>query len=130
MKEAIRITSVLCGIMAVISVVTGIRVLTGHGYFVGLAIFSMARSGTVMGFFGNIIGMALTALGFGAMAVFGFSLGKGAAFRKKAFVWGLVMSALCVISVICSIFAHSFNFGDIILLALPLVYTYAVLKSA
>lgn len=83
-----------------------------------------------MGFFGNLIGMALTALGFGAMSVFGFSLGKGTAFRKKAFVWGVVMSALCVISVICSIFAHSFNFGDIILLALPLVYTYAVLKSA
>lgn len=130
MKETIRITSVLCGIMAVISIVTGIRVLTGHGYFVGLAIFSMARSGTVMGFFGNIIGMALTALGFGAMAVFGFSLVKSSAIRKKAFVWGVVMSVLCLISVICSIFARSFNFGDIILLALPVVYTYAVLKSA
>ncbi|MCD7731546.1 MAG: hypothetical protein LUI05_08655 [Oscillospiraceae bacterium] len=129
MKETLKVTSALCGILAIISLITGIRVITGNGLFIGIAFFSMTRSGTVMGFFGNIISMALTVIGFGTMAYCGFAIKKNPTFRKKAFIWGLIMSAICILSLIVSIFGKSFNFGDIILLALPLVYTYAIFRS-
>ncbi len=130
MRKLIDITSVLCAIVAVVSLIMGIRVLTGHGYFVGLAIFSMARQGTMLGFIGNLLGIAVTCGGFGAMGFYGFTSYRSASYRKYAFIWGLVMSAICLLSLVCSIFARSFNFGDIILLALPLLYTYGIFKSA
>lgn len=130
MRKLIDITSVLCGIIALVSLVMGIRVLTGHGYFMGLAIFSMARRGTMLGFIGNILGIAVTCGGFGAMGFYGFTSYRSASSRKNAFIWGLVMSAICLLSLVCSFFARSFNFGDIIILALPLLYTYGIFKSA
>lgn len=130
MRKLIDITSLLCGIVAIVSLIFGIRVLTGHGYFIGLALFSMTRQGTVFGFIGNIIGIAVTCGGFGAMGFYGFTSPRSVSSRKKAFIWGLVMSAVCLVSIVCSIFAGSFNFGDIIFLALPLIYTYGIFKSA
>lgn len=130
MRKLIDITSVLCGIIALVSLVMGIRVLTGHGYFMGLAIFSMTRRGTMLGFIGNILGIAVTCGGFGAMGFYGFTSYRSASSRKNAFIWGLVMSAICLLSLVCSFFARSFNFGDIIILALPLLYTYGIFKSA
>lgn len=128
MKETVKVTSVLCGVAALISLITGIRVLTGKGFFLGIALFSMARQGTAMGFTGNLIGMALTAIGFGSMAFFGLTAKGSSAKLKKAFIWGLVMTALCLLNLIFNI--GSFNIGYLILLALPAAYTLAVLKSA
>lgn len=130
MRKLIDITSLLCGLTAIVSLIFGIRVLTGHGYFIGLALFSMTRQGTVFGFIGNIIGIAVTCGGFGAMGFYGLTSSRSASSRKNAFIWGLVMSAVCLVSLVCSIFAGSFNFGDIIFLALPLIYTYGIFKSA
>lgn len=130
MRKLVDITSLLCGIVAIVSLIFGIRVLTGHGYFIGLALFSMTRQGTVFGFIGNIIGIAITCGGFGAMGFYGLTSLRSASSRKNAFIWGLVMSAICLVSLVCSIFAGSFNFGDIIFLALPLIYTYGIFKSA
>lgn len=130
MRKLIDITSLLCGIAAIVSLIFGIRVLTGHGYFIGLALFSMTRQGIVFGFIGNILGIAVTCGGFGAMGFYGLTSSRSSSSRKNAFIWGLVMSAICLISLICSIFAGSFNFGDIIFLALPLLYTYGIFKSA
>lgn len=130
MRKLIDITSLLCGIAAIVSLIFGIRVLTGHGYFIGLALFSMTRHGTIFGFIGNILGIAVTCGGFGAMGFYGLTSSRSSSSRKNAFIWGLVMSAICLISLICSIFAGSFNFGDIIFLALPLLYTYGIFKSA
>ena len=130
MRKLIDITSLLCGITAIVSLIFGIRVLTGHGYFIGLALFSMTRQGTVFGFIGNIIGIAVTCGGFGAMGFYGLTSLRSVSSRKKAFIWGLVMSAVCLVSLVCSIFAGSFNFGDIVFLALPLIYTYGIFKSA
>lgn len=129
MRKLIDITSLLCGIAAIVSLIFGIRVLTGHGYFIGLALFSMTRQGTVFGFIGNIIGIAVTCGGFGAMGFYGLTSPRSASSRKNAFIWGLVMSVICLVSLVCSIFAGSFNFGDIIFLALPLIYTYGIFKS-
>ncbi|MGN0636875.1 MAG: hypothetical protein ACI4J0_00755 [Huintestinicola sp.] len=130
MRKLIDITSVLCGIIAIASLILGIRVLTGHGYYMGLAIFSMVRQGTMLGFIGNIIGIAITCGGFGAMGFYGFTSYRSSSSRKNAFIWGLIMSAICLVSLFCSIFAHRFNFGDILILAVPLLYTYGIFKSA
>ena len=130
MRKLIDITSLLCGIVAIVSLIFGIRVLTGHGYFIGLALISMTRQGTVFGFIGNIIGIAVTCGGFGAMGFYGLTSPRSVSSRKKAFIWGLVMSAVCLVSLVCSIFAGSFSFGDIVFIALPLIYTYGIFKSA
>ncbi|MCI7766633.1 MAG: hypothetical protein MSJ26_01435 [Oscillospiraceae bacterium] len=129
MKKLIDITSVFSGIVAIITLILGIRVLTGHGYFVGLALFSMARQGIMFGFIGNLLGIAVTCMGFGAMAFYGITSDRSSS-RKNAFIWGLVMSAICLISFFCSIFAHIFNIGDIFFLVLPLIYTFGIFKSA
>lgn len=129
MRKLIDITSVLCGLIALVSLIMGIRVLTGHGLYMGLAIFSMARQGTMLGFIGNILGIAVTCGGFGAMGFYGLTSNRSSS-RKNAFIWGLIMSAVCLLSLLCSIFAHRFNFGDILILALPLLYTFGIFKSA
>jgi len=128
MRKFLDITSVLCIIVALASLVMGVRVLTGHGMFVGLAIFSMARQGTFMGFIGNILGIAVTCGGFGAMAYYGFSGGLNA--KKKAFGYGIAMTVICGISLLFAIFGHIFTIGDLLIVALPAVYTYAVLRTA
>lgn len=130
MKEAVKVTSVLCGIIALVTVIFGIRLVTGHSFYFGIAIFSMARNGTMMGYIGNILGIATTAVGFGLMSYLGFVSFRSHSAKKKAFVWGIVMSSICFLSLICSFFARTFNFGDILLLALPAVYTFAILKTA
>lgn len=129
MRKLIDITSVLCGLIALVSLIMGIRVLTGHGLYMGLAIFSMARQGTMLGFIGNILGIAVTCGGFGAMGFYGLTSNRSSS-RKNAFIWGLIMSAVCLLSLLCSIIAHRFNFGDILILALPLLYTFGIFKSA
>lgn len=128
MKRVINICSVLCGIVALLSLVMGIRVLTGHGFFIGLRIFSMAESGTFIGFIGNLLGIAVSCAGFGALAWYGFSQSQSA--KKNSFVYGLVMTGICLVSMVAAIIGREFTIGDLFILALPAVYTYAVLKSA
>lgn len=130
MRKLIDITSVLCGIAAIISLIMGIRVITGHGYFVGLALFSMAKSGTIFGFIGNLLGIAVMTLGFGIMGYCGLTSSHSSSSRKSAFIWGLVMSGICLLSLFCSIFARTFSIGDVFFIALPLVYTFGIFKSA
>ncbi|MGN0553254.1 MAG: hypothetical protein ACI4I1_07715 [Oscillospiraceae bacterium] len=126
MKKVLQITSVLCGILALSGIWLGFRSLFSHGYFVSWALFSMTRSGTAMGMLGNIIGIAFTVIGFGAMCYYGLFYKGG----KNAFIWGAVMTALSALSLIMSIFGGSFNFGDILLLALAGAYTYSTIKLA
>lgn len=128
MKKTVTVCSVLCAIAALASLVMGIRVLTGHGFIVGLRIFSMAEQGTFIGFIGNLLGIAVACLGFGALAACGLGLVKNA--QKNGFIFGLVMTGICLISMIAAIFSGSFSIGDLFIFALPAIYTYAVLKSA
>lgn len=128
MKTVVKVCSVLCGVTALASLVMGIRVLTGHGFFVGLRIFYMAEQGTFIGFIGNLLGIAVACLGFGALAVCGFGLVKNAG--RNGFIYGLVVTGICLISAVAAIFGGSFSVGDLFIFALPAVYTYAVLKSA
>jgi len=107
----------------------GIRVLTGGGSFlIGLRIFSMAESGTFIGFIGNLLGAAVSCLGFGSLAVCGFKGSHDA--KRKGFIYGLIMTGICLISMTAAIIGRSFTIGDLFVAALPAVYTFAVLKSA
>ena len=127
-RRIVIFCSILCGITAVLSVVMGIRVLTGHGYIIGLRIFSMAQKGTMTGFIGNLLGMAVSCVGFGVLALYGFINSQEA--KKNAFIYGLIMTGVCLISVIVAIASKTFTIGDLYMLALPAAYTFAVLKSA
>ena len=128
MKKVIYSCSILCGITALITLVLGIRVLTGHNYIIGLRIFNMAARGSFTGFIGNLLGIAVTCLGFGMLAVCGF-IGSQKA-KRDGFIYGIAMTVVCLVSMIAAIVSKNFTIGDLFLTALPAVYTIAVLKSA
>lgn len=128
MKKAVKVCSVLCAVIALLSLVFGIRALTGHNLIIGLRLFDLAAKGSFMGFIGNIAGIALTCLGFGALAYFGFQDTQAA--RKNGFIYGAIMTAVCVISMLAAIFSHTFTLGDLFITAIPAVYTFALIKTA
>lgn len=129
-RKVVIFCSILCGITALLSIFMGIRVLTGTGnnYFIGIRVFGMAQNGTMGGFIGNLLGIAVSGVGYGAMALYGFMNSQNA--KKNAFVFGLIMTGVCLVSVIVSIASKTFTIGDLYMLALPAAYTFAVLKSA
>lgn len=133
MKNFIKVLSVISGIVAVLSVVLNIQVLfNGNGWFFRFAMFSMVRSGGVMGYLGNLLSMLMVAAGFGAMCWFGIGAvrGRGMKSVRSALIAGVAMTVLSVISLICAIARGMFNFGDIIILALPSVYTFCIFSES
>jgi len=129
MKRVLSSCSVLCGIIALAALVFGIRGLfdSSH-FFIDLALFNMIAKGRFMGFIGNVLSVVILCGGFGAMAYYGFSGGLNA--KKKAFGYGIAMTVICGISLLFAIFGHIFTIGDLLIVALPAVYTYAVLRTA
>lgn len=130
MKSVLKISSVLCGIIAVLSLIIGVKVLFGHSYGTTFILFSMVRKGTIMGFLGNLIAIIFTVFGFGMMCYNGLTLEKNTSHKRSAFIYGCVMTVLCLISLFCTVAGHNFNFGDIILLLLPAIYTVSVFRTA
>ncbi|MGN1416712.1 MAG: hypothetical protein ACI4XF_07715 [Oscillospiraceae bacterium] len=130
MKKTIRICSFLCAVMALLTLIMGIAAITGHSFFIGIRLFSLVSNGGFTGFLGNLLGAVLTFLGFGALALYGFSADKDSGARKNAFIYGCIMTAVCVISAVFSLVSRSFTMGDIISAALPAIYTFAVFRSA
>ena len=128
MKKVVYICSVLCGITALLTLVMGIRALTGYRYAIGIRMFYLASNGTANGFIGNLLGTVVTCFGFGALALYGFGSSKEA--KKNAFIYGLIVTGLCLISMITAFFSRRFSMGDLYITALPAIYTFAVLKSA
>ena len=129
-RKIVIFFSVVCGLAAVISLFMGIRVLLGtnHGYFINLRVFGLAEKGTITAFIGNLIGTAISVVGFGAMAVYGFANSQQA--KKNGFIFGLIMSGICLVSLIAAIASKSFNMGNLYILFVPVAYTIAILKSA
>ncbi|MDE5741418.1 MAG: hypothetical protein K2H90_03110 [Oscillospiraceae bacterium] len=128
MKRVIKICSVLCGITAAASLIMGISVLMGKSFIFDFRVFGIVERGTFFGFIGNILGTAISCIGFGFLAWYGF--GKSQSAKRNGFIYGLVMTGICLISMIAAIIGGSFTLGDLFIFALPAVYTYAVLKSA
>lgn len=133
MKKVLSSCSVLCGVIALAALVFGIRGLFDSSRFiVDLALFSMVASGGFMGFIGNVLSIVILCGGFGAMAYYGLVV-EGSNAHKKAFGYGVAMTAVCGLSLLIALFGGAVGrnpFGDILIFALPAVYTFAVLKTA
>ncbi|MGN0696313.1 MAG: hypothetical protein ACI4J5_06085 [Oscillospiraceae bacterium] len=130
MKKTIRICSFLCAVMAVLTLAMGIAAMTGHSFFIGIRLFNLAANGGLTGFLGNLLGAAITFFGFGALALYGFNSDKDTSARKNAFIYGCIMTGICVISAVFSLVTRRFTMGDLLAAALPAVYTFAVFRSA
>lgn len=133
MKGIVKVISGLSGIIAILSVILNFQMLFGKssGFF-RFAMFSLVKSGGFMGFLGNLISVLIIAVGFGAMCFFGFKATRGGDMKsvRSALAAGIIMTIISVISLICSIISHIFNFGDLIILAMPVVYTVCVFGSS
>lgn len=132
MKKTIQITSVISFVAAALIIIfgfIGVKSIS-RSYFFGLAIFRMMANGTVIGSIGNILGTLFTAAGFGLMGWHGFGFLKDERKAKNALLWGLIMLAVCALSLLMSLFGHTFNLGDVIMVAVPAIYCFAVFKSA
>ncbi len=129
MKKVVTACSVLSAIISVAALIFSLKGLfTSHGMIVDLALFTFIARGTFMGFIGNVLSAAVLCGGFGVMAFYGFSDGQTA--NRRAFMYGVAMTIICVLSLIISIVYRTFTVGDLLIAALPAVYTYAVLRSA
>lgn len=133
MKGTIRALSWLSGILAVLSVILNFRVIFGgESFFFRYAMFSMVRSGGIMGYLGNLLSMLIVAFGFGVMFFFGLRALRGGGMKavRPALVAGAIMSLMSIVSLFCSIAGGMFNFGDLIILAMPVVYTVCLFSAS
>ena len=128
MKKVINACSVLCGIIALLSLVMGIRSLLGRSSFTNFRIFSMIQAGSFFGFIGNVLGYAVMCLGFGALALYGFGSSQNA--KRSGFIYGLIMTGICLISMIAAIIGRRFTIGNRFIAVLPAAYAFAALNSA
>ena len=132
MKRTIKVLAILSGIMALLTLVAGVPVLFGNkNWFIRFAMFNMVRSGNVFGFIGNLASILLLVYFFSAMCYRGLQVAKGASTKviKSALIAGTVVTILTIISMICSISMKMFNFGDIIIVGFPLVYTFCIFRE-
>lgn len=133
MKGTIRVLAWLSGILAVLSVILNFRVIFGgESFFFRYAMFSMVRSGGIMGYLGNLLSMLIVAFGFGVMFFFGLRALRGGGMKavRPALVAGGIMSLMSIVSLFCSIGGGMFNFGDLIILAMPVVYTICLFSAS
>lgn len=126
MKKALKVVSVICFLVALFTLVFGIIALSvsSRNWFAGYALFNFAASGTFMGFIGNLFGILLTMLCFGAMGYFGL---KGN--TKGGLIWSACAIVLALISLIIVIAIGAFTFGDLLITVLPVVYLVLIFKS-
>ncbi len=128
MKKVVTACSVLCALIALLSLVMGVKGLFGGSDFIiSLAIFRFISQGTIMSFLGNVLSVVVMVYGFGMMALYGFDGTHSS--KKKGFAYGAVMTCICLLSMVFAIFGH-FTIGDLLLVALPAVYTFGMLKTA
>lgn len=126
MKKALRVTSVLCMLVAVLAVIFGAVALFSakRSFFVGFAMFSVIRQGTFMGFIGNLVGILLTFASFGFMGFYTLT-GKD----KKALIWSAAAAVMALISLIIVIIGRRFSFGDLIITLLPIAHLFLIFKN-
>lgn len=127
-EKTLNATSILSLLIAIIMLMLGIRALFGRSVFVGLALFSMARNGTAMEFIGNILGIIIACGGFGLMGMHGLSSSNSS--KQSGVIYGIIMTIICIISMICSMVIKSLGLGDILMVLLPVAYTIAVINTS
>lgn len=131
MKKLTLVLSLLSVLIAVLAVVLNFRVIFGQSYYMGFAMFSMLRTGTFMGYIGNLLGMLVTAAAFAGMGLSGLAITvlKKENARRSALVWGVVVGILSLVSLIFSITNHRFSFGDVIMLLFPVAYLFCIIQT-
>lgn len=132
MKAVLRVTSLLCGIAAVLSLVSNISLFFGRELgLMRMSFFSLITESGVLGVIGKIIGMLVMVAGLGLMCFFGFkATGKnGAKYGNIAMIVGISMSCVMIISLIVNMLGSFFGMSDIIMLGLTLTYCVSVFLS-
>ncbi len=109
-----KIGSILCFAIAAASVIFALFAKGSGNWFFRLAIFRSVSNGSFLGVIGNIFGVLLTLCGFAVTGFFGLSKSD-----RKALISSSAMLALCVLSMIISICAKTFTFGDILIIVPP-----------
>ncbi len=131
MKRVTQIISVVSLLIAAVALIFNFQVLFGRSYFIRFAIFSTIRSGDMMGFLGNLLGLLLTSFAFAAMGLYGVMLtifNKEKA-RKPALISGICVTLLALVSLFFS-FNNGFNIGDILIVLFPAAFTFCVIETA
>ena len=82
MKKALKVTSWLCLIMALIAAIFGLFALFNRPIFLGYALFGIVTGGGVMGFVGNIFIIVFTVACYGLAG-----LNMIADRKKQALIW-------------------------------------------
>ena len=119
-----KLGCVLCFLVAAASVIFALFAQNAKGFFVGLAFFRTVQSGGFIGMIGNIFGVLLTAGGFAAAGYFGLTKDD-----KKALIASVLMSGLCLISLIFTFFQGTFTLGDVIILLPCGLILYSLFKD-
>ena len=129
--KPIKVTSGLCIATSALTLITGILAMfnTNRSHYAMFALFSMLRHGTIIGFIGNLLGIVLMGGGFLAMGYYALKMQRIPNYSRQAFIYSCLVSILAVISLICSIAAHTFNFGDIIFTLLPIAHLFLIFRE-
>ena len=128
MKTVYKITSWVCALIAVISVFFAARILFGRTWGLNWFFFHHVARNGFMSVMGNVIGIIFTVAGFAVMGYCGI---KGDILsRRTGLVAGVVITAVSLISLAASVIGHSFSGGDLIMFAIPALYTISLIKTA
>lgn len=132
MKKVLKILSVVCLLVAVITILMGAVALfvPANNWFAGYALFGLLGGKGFMGFIGNILGVVLTAACFGAMGFYGLQHDNSHSARKNALIWAGATSLIGVISLIIAIANKQAGFGDVLIALLPIAFGAMIIKDA
>lgn len=130
MKRITQIISVISLLLAAVALIFNFQVLFGKSYFIRFAIFSTVRSGDMLGFLGNLLGLLITSFAFAAMGIYGslLSIFNREKARKPALISGICVTVFALISLFFS-FGNNFNFGDILIVLFPAAFTFCVIQT-
>lgn len=124
MNKALKVTSWLCLIMALIAAIFGLFALFNRPIFLGYALFGIVSGGGIMGFVGNVFIIVFTVACYGLAG-----LNVIADRKKQALIWTALTSLLAIVSLITAMAGHRFTFGDIIVTAIPVAQLAFIIKS-
>ena len=127
MKKVLKITALLCIVMAVAAVLSGIFAfnVTKRSFFMGYAMFGIIKNGGIMGFVGNLAIIAFTVICYGLAG-----LNVLADRKKDALIWSALTSLLALISLVAAIVGRQMTVGDLVVAAIPIVQTFLVIRTA
>lgn len=125
MSKALKVTSWLCLIMALIAAIFGLFALFNRPIFLGYSLFNLISRGSIMGFVGNLFVIVFTVACYGLAGLNGIT-GR----KKQALIWSALTALLAVVSLIVAMAKHYFTFGDIIVTAIPVAQLVMIIKSA